>query len=68
VTKKFQLPQWMMTKKNWLPNCMTIIFWSPFDLFSISAQGRFGHYPKKFSLPIKSGLISSIDGKKKVVP
>jgi len=61
VTKKFQLPQWMMTKKIRLPNHVTTIFWSSPKFFSIFAQGTFGHYPKKKNLPIKSGLISTID-------
>ncbi len=46
VTKKFQLPQWMMTKNIRLPNHVTTIFRSSPKKNSIFSQGTFGHYPK----------------------
>jgi len=61
VTKKFQLPQWMMAKKIRLPNHVTTIFWSlPKKKFDFCPRNIWA-LPKKINLPINNGLISTID-------
>ncbi len=47
VTKKFQLPQWMMTKNIWLPNHMTTIFWSSPNFFFDFCPRNIWALPKK---------------------